>query len=230
MRDEIAKPSEILAPMLPGLPEPDLFTRATKRPCAGVYSFSLEAGKRMQREAFDAGFYAAQPAVPRFQNVSQTRRLQTPYDRFCLLLDDLRTFLIEQGEEQRQRGNDCTAAGREAQAFALGELMKVLKGVQELAIEQPAWQPIRTAPKDGTHILVWTDCSDTAYVVCWADASKGIRRNLIAESGAERGWHLAWDGTLFDREYEPTCWMPLPASPGAAAELGTARGAGEGSL
>lgn len=77
------------------------------------------------------------------------------------------------------------------------------------------WQPIETAPKDGTHILVWTDASDTAYVVCWADAALGIRKYLTAESGAERGWHLAWDGELFDREHEPTHWMPLPDAPGS---------------
>lgn len=81
------------------------------------------------------------------------------------------------------------------------------------AEQQHQWQPIKTAPKDGTHILAWTDASDTAYVVCWADAAEGIRKYLTAESGAERGWHLAWDGTLFDREYEPTLWMPLPANP-----------------
>lgn len=80
------------------------------------------------------------------------------------------------------------------------------------------WQPIKTAPKDGTHILVWTDASDTAYVVCWADAAKGIRKYLTAESGAERGWHLALDGELFDREHEPTHWMPLPDAPTSQEE------------
>lgn len=94
------------------------------------------------------------------------------------------------------------------------DLLKSPSAVQAPAVTH-GWQPIKTAPKDGTHILVWTDASDTAYVVCWADAAAGIRKYLTAESGAERGWHLAWDGELFDREHEPTHWMPLPDAPGS---------------
>lgn len=97
-----------------------------------------------------------------------------------------------------------------------GGMRKILQAAPQ-PVALPQWQPIETAPKDGTHILVWTHASVTTYVVCWADAAKGIRKYLTAESGAERGWHLAWDGTLFDREHEPTHWMPLPAAPSAQA-------------
>jgi hypothetical protein len=76
----------------------------------------------------------------------------------------------------------------------------------------PAWQPIETAPRDGTHILVWTECSDTAYVVCWADFDKNIRPYLCAKQRTV-GWHLAWDGEHFGGMWAPTHWMPLPAAP-----------------
>lgn len=72
------------------------------------------------------------------------------------------------------------------------------------------WQPISTAPKDGTHILSHKPDSDTCYVIAWADFRKGIR----AEYGsAYVGWHLAWDGTFFHPYEAPTHWQPLPEPP-----------------
>jgi hypothetical protein len=54
-----------------------------------------------------------------------------------------------------------------------------------------SWQPIETAPKDGTPILLWT---------YWEHYAVG-----------------AWDGTgWYDGQYswsDATHWMPLPASP-----------------
>lgn len=72
------------------------------------------------------------------------------------------------------------------------------------------WNPMRSAPKDGTHILSHKPDSDTCYVIAWADFRKGIR----AEYGsAYVGWHLAWDGTFFHPYEAPTHWQPLPEPP-----------------
>lgn len=55
------------------------------------------------------------------------------------------------------------------------------------------WQPIETAPKDGTPILV-ADSGPYAFVVEWNNK------------------HRAWLGA--DRSaWEPTHWMPLPEPP-----------------
>lgn len=70
-------------------------------------------------------------------------------------------------------------------------------------------RPMDLAPRDGTHILAWLPDSETWYVVCWADASMGIRKEL---RGARPGWHLAWDGYRFDTP-APDYWQPLPARP-----------------
>jgi hypothetical protein len=62
------------------------------------------------------------------------------------------------------------------------------------------WQPIETAPKDGTRVLV-------------ADA------NSPWPYGTDEGPHLAaWDGycwciQLDGQSARPTHWMPLPAPP-----------------
>ena len=59
------------------------------------------------------------------------------------------------------------------------------------------WQPIETAPKDGSDILIWQPKEDEQFVVYWDDV--------------EDGWRFSPRHVLAD---EPTHWMPLPAPPG----------------
>lgn len=61
------------------------------------------------------------------------------------------------------------------------------------------WQPIETAPKDGTIILV---ADKGVYVARIAQWDKGMLR-----SGG--GWLDAWNSD----NVEPTHWMPLPDVP-----------------
>jgi hypothetical protein len=60
------------------------------------------------------------------------------------------------------------------------------------------WQPIETAPKDGTPILAWP-CEGMPYVVRWEHRVSGYK---WIEAGGE-GYE----------QYEPTNWMPLPEPP-----------------
>ena len=69
--------------------------------------------------------------------------------------------------------------------------------------KRPLWQPIETAPKDGTSILSWpaqsafTGDETISYVVRWND------------------WKQAWieaSGEEYDTFY-PTHWMPMPEGP-----------------
>jgi hypothetical protein len=60
------------------------------------------------------------------------------------------------------------------------------------------WQPIETAPKDGTRILVFIDNGDDPI-----------------KTGGERDtdkacWISSWSGEVL---YPPTHWMPLPPAP-----------------
>ena len=68
------------------------------------------------------------------------------------------------------------------------------------------WQPIETAPRDGTHILV---LMEGAVIEAWW------------ETGFEE-WLGNWDcvtlpshgcGCCYSSNAEPTHWMPLPAAP-----------------
>jgi hypothetical protein len=59
------------------------------------------------------------------------------------------------------------------------------------------WQPIETAPKDGTHILIY-DAYGECSVVYW----------FTYDNGNDCGW--TYDGG--DR-FDPSHWMPLPDPP-----------------
>ena len=61
------------------------------------------------------------------------------------------------------------------------------------------WQPIATAPKDGTEILVYTR-SECFYVVVYDDVFSAP-------------WRIRNDEGL--NETVPTHWMPLPEAPDA---------------
>ena len=62
------------------------------------------------------------------------------------------------------------------------------------------WQPIETAPKTRTSILVWCDGNKCAYVVSWCD------------------WITVPTWTIFGSHrsrltFPPTHWMPVPKGP-----------------
>ncbi len=67
------------------------------------------------------------------------------------------------------------------------------------------WQPIETAPKDGTRILVWD--GDLLAVADWDQPHVCARTNA---------WCVGeCDGEYNDRTtmWKPTHWMPLPEPP-----------------
>jgi hypothetical protein len=85
------------------------------------------------------------------------------------------------------------------------EWMVILKAIRTPPAE--AWQPIETAPKDGTNILLWWPmqfhCALTGH---WAN-----------KWNPWIGWKVSgWSHDMF--KTEPTHWMPLPNPPAASKE------------
>lgn len=74
------------------------------------------------------------------------------------------------------------------------------------------WQPIDTAPRDGTAILAGSVNHDAREVVCWQD---GQPSGSMIDDQPEEGWVNA--GAVKDRFYANprwfTHWMPLPPAP-----------------
>jgi hypothetical protein len=67
----------------------------------------------------------------------------------------------------------------------------------------PKWQPIDTAPKDGTKILAYTN--------------DGYKFPLVSQCVWDDGWWPdVWESP--ENPIEPTHWMPLPSAPAPKEE------------
>lgn len=69
----------------------------------------------------------------------------------------------------------------------------------------PMWQPIETAPKDGTRILVVGNGWKYPNILWWSAIHKEWIDNILDEHYRFPD-HVAWG-------YIPTHWMPLPEAP-----------------
>ncbi len=82
------------------------------------------------------------------------------------------------------------------------------------------WQPIETAPKDGTHVIL---TNGTAVSEGWWEHQEPyIRPERNAYGGiqdqAESDGYDDWLDALGGMQPSPTHWMPLPAPPAALAQ------------
>lgn len=76
------------------------------------------------------------------------------------------------------------------------------------------WQPIETAPRDGTPILAWSEMYGGKVVMAnWRMDSYAVRPKPYWSFNDERTY-----GTRMVRMCQPTHWMPLPEGPEAAPQ------------
>ncbi len=73
------------------------------------------------------------------------------------------------------------------------------------------WQPIDTAPRDGTRVLLWCEDGVGAVIGIWY----AFKSNLLPPYWATTRGLL--HGSAHDREYQPTHWQPLPPAPSEEA-------------
>ena len=76
-----------------------------------------------------------------------------------------------------------------------------------MSTETP-WQPIETAPKDGTLFDVWAGSGNGRIVDASFDPESGLYVEYVVHGGCHGGEYEPIDP-------QPTHWMPLPPAPKA---------------
>jgi hypothetical protein len=99
---------------------------------------------------------------------------------------------------------------------------------ERIAVTQ--WQPIDTAPKDGTEFLGWFPClkldEDGDLTNEPVDEEPFGGRAIVSWEGgcwSEPDWLSAsgdWFGDDFEYAPDPTLWQPLPAPPSITPDMG----------
>lgn len=81
-----------------------------------------------------------------------------------------------------------------------------------------AWQPIETAPKDGTDIIVYCgpSCDPMYGIAHWSEAVDAVyAEGQSAETKQEMtraGWVMWWQADAMKHQW-PTHWRPIPDGP-----------------
>jgi hypothetical protein len=86
-------------------------------------------------------------------------------------------------------------------------------------MSDPLWQPIETAPMDGSAILLcWAIDGDGRPIDWHADLSTaGVFVQVASWWASENDWIVYCDMVRDPAlHFKPTHWMPLPPSPGGA--------------
>lgn len=77
------------------------------------------------------------------------------------------------------------------------------------------WQPIETAPKDGTDVFIWEQYSQTPVVASYTNYTNRWGQTIGRWSACSEHYDVDGDACLKDRlcQYLITHWMPLPKPP-----------------
>jgi hypothetical protein len=88
---------------------------------------------------------------------------------------------------------------------------------EELPNAHPVWNPIETAPKDGSEILVLFDSATVEVVrLCWWNDGSAEQNRGIADPEAIGWWSYRHSVTQEQLTWlkNPIAWMPMPDFPG----------------
>lgn len=78
------------------------------------------------------------------------------------------------------------------------------------------WQPIETAPRDGTTVLVYVPGESLFPTAARYDTPERFEADYGDRDYMEEGWRwsLGYPCDFHEEVLQPTHWMPLPPPPG----------------
>jgi len=116
---------------------------------------------------------------------------------------------LEAARQDRMRGN-CRMMAEDCEC---GLCVREREIERLQAVVDKLWQPMDTAPKDGTEILLLVErragISGKMLVGHWMPGGHCIE----GHPPIDEGWYF-WSGSMFDKASRPLRWMPLPEAAG----------------
>jgi hypothetical protein len=80
--------------------------------------------------------------------------------------------------------------------------------VEEIA-RLTTWQPMKTAPRNGTEVLLWVAYRAGSPNKCLVGHYMPGGHCIDDHPPIDEGWYF-WNGCMFDRAAKPVAWMPIP--------------------
>jgi len=103
---------------------------------------------------------------------------------------------------------------QEYYALRIAHAEKLEKWANEIKRISDLWQPMNTAPRDGTAVLVLLAQSDIPHAARWLSGPDDQHATGFTMG---QGWHLTWDGWPVPFHDGPRYWMPCPDDPDRTA-------------
>lgn len=141
--------------------------------------------------------YDEEPAVP----------LDLPVRRVAEAEEDRMTMTQRYAGMLRRQASEWDKQAMPVQAECARQAARHMEELQDKAdAVQSPWQPMKTAPKDGSAVLVLLESSGVPKAVEWCEPG-----HFLASDGA--GWYMTWDGTKIQPHDGPRYWMHCPDDP-----------------
>ena len=93
------------------------------------------------------------------------------------------------------------------------QLMRIKQMESEIhRLQENNWQPMKTAPRDGTEVLLVVERRAGMPGMCLVGHWMPGGHCIEDHPPIDEGWYF-WTGRMFDKASKPIFWMPLPSVP-----------------
>jgi len=124
------------------------------------------------------------------------------------VMSKLRKYVQEMHSHRHEQCccRDLAQDGRRCNYHAA--LLVVLAGIDEIE-RLTTWQPMKTAPRDGTEVLLRVAYRAGSPGKCLVGHYMPGGYCVEDQPAIDEGWYF-WTGCMFNREAKPIAWMPIP--------------------